>query len=126
MKTKFPVLIVVVFALCLSGARPAIAQVWPFRDSVFTKFTGDDMKLFQQNVTDTLNAPGSNSERTWSNPATGTHGKISAGEPFTKDAMQCRKIAYTNEAGDKKGSAKYTYCRAPDGKWKALAGEKKK
>jgi surface antigen len=97
----------------------------------FGKYNGptlgkEDYKLAREAVGELLNetTPAVGGYDTWSNSASGNHGKFTILEIFTSKGMPCRKVnAYISygKAGSAPRSFTLNVCKLPSGEWKTVA-----
>jgi len=104
-------------ALCLT--QPAFAQINPFRGSRSTPLNADDIAALTAATNRLLDLPDlvpGNSE-TWSNPASGASGTITAGKAVRRKGFACRMMDYqATVPGPRAGRrATLTWCKTPDG-----------
>ena len=57
---------------------------------------------------------------TWSNPANGHGGTVTAAQPYRVGSQNCRQYAHTFSVGGLAQAAKGTACRNGDGSWTPL------
>jgi surface antigen len=99
--------------------------------SPFGRYNGptlgkDDYKLAREAVAKLLNetTPKIGSYDTWSNSASGNHGKFTILSIFTSNGLPCRKVnSYVvyRKAGSAPRSFTLDVCKLPSGEWKTVA-----
>lgn len=124
---KLALLPMMVGSLAIASANMAKAQMI----SPFGRYTGptlgkEDYKLARQSVEELLNenTPTVGGYETWSNSASGNHGKFTILEIFTSKRMPCRKVdAYISyrRAGSAPRSFTLDFCKLPSGEWKIVS-----
>ena len=112
-------------SLAIVSCKTAEAQVI----NPFGKYNGptlgkEDYKLAREAVAKLLNekTPAVGDYDTWSNSASGNHGKYTILEIFTSKGMPCRKVnAYTYHKDDyTPRSFTLNVCKLPSGEWKIV------
>jgi surface antigen len=121
------------FMLLLAGmlanayTNMANAQmISPFGGYRGPTLTKDDYKLAREAVEKLLNetAPPIGRYDTWSNSASGNHGKFTILSIFTSNGLPCRKVnSYVvyRKAGSAPRSFTLDVCKLPGGEWKTVA-----
>jgi surface antigen len=108
-----------VIGLCLSV--PAHAQINPFRGSKGTPLRSADLKALTDATYRLLDRPdlAVGSTETWSNPASGGNGTLTAGDPVQRHGLSCRSVDYTVSFPHDSSSRDRTlvWCKTPNG-WK--------
>ncbi len=104
---------------CLSQA--AMAQINPFRGTRGTPLNDADIAALTAATNRLLDQPQLSVGATdsWSNPASGASGTVTAGNAVHRKGMACRIIRYVNSSPGPRGqrSANLTWCKTKDG-WK--------
>jgi hypothetical protein len=124
---KLALLLMVAGSLAIVSCETAEAQMI----NPFGKYNGptlgkEDYKLAREAVDELLNEkmPTIGGYDTWSNSASGNHGKFTILEIFTSKGMPCRKVnAYISyhKAGSTPRSFTLNVCKLPSGEWKTVA-----
>lgn len=131
---KMPVrLIKLAFVLAVGGSLN-VAYSAGAKAQMITPFPGyrgptmgeEDYKLANIAVGKLLNdkPPAIGRYETWSNPASGTHGKYTILDIFTLKGMDCRKVSSDvvfDEVGVAPRSFTLDACKLPTGEWKTVA-----
>lgn len=86
--------------------------------SPISYFTAEDFTLMRAAGKEALDTLGRGKSQNWSNPNTGTSGRISVTKSYTDtDGKPCKRVAVLNRAKGIEGEARYTLCRSTDGTW---------
>jgi surface antigen len=105
--------------VCLS--QPAFAQINPFRGSRGTPLRAADIAALTEATNRLLDRPDlvPGGTETWSNPASGASGTITAGQAVQRKGLACRMVDYqATVPGPRAGRrATLTWCKTADG-WK--------
>lgn len=124
---KFISLLMLSGFLCTAYSNMAKAQmINPFGVNNRATLSKDDYKIALEAVGTLLNEqpPSVGRFDTWSNPASGNHGKFTILKIFTSNGMPCRKVnsyvAY-HRAGTTPRSFTLDVCKLPNGEWKTVA-----
>jgi 17 kDa outer membrane surface antigen len=96
----------------------AQAKYGPLDKTPAAKFTPDDWQLFYAAL-DSLAATGTDgAAQTWSNPKTGSSGKLELRSSFqASDGRSCKRLRIANHAAGLDGVTTTNICRAGTGKW---------
>jgi surface antigen len=86
----------------------------------------EDYTLARESVEKLLNeqTPTVGGYDTWSNSASGNHGKFTILDIFTSKGMPCRKVntsIFYHKAGAAPRSFTLDFCKLPSGEWKTVA-----
>ena len=82
------------------------------------KFTSDDWQLFYAALDSIAAAETNGSTQSWSNPKTGSSGKLELQSSFqASDGRSCKRLRITNHAADLDGVTTMNICRSGTGKW---------
>jgi hypothetical protein len=82
------------------------------------KFTSDDWQLFYAAVDSIAAADTIGSTQSWSNPKTGSSGKLELQGSFqASDGRSCKRLRIANHAADLDGVTTTNVCRKGTGKW---------
>lgn len=124
---KLAFLLMLAGTLAIVSCKTADAQMV----NPFGKYNGptlgkQDYKLAREAVAELLDekTPAIGDYDTWSNSASGNHGKFTILEIFTSKGMPCRKVnAYISyhKAGSTPRSFTLNVCKLPSGEWKTVA-----
>ena len=124
---KAALLLITTGSLAVVTSQMAEAQMI----NPFGKYNGptlgkEDYKLADEAVEKLLNEkrPTVGAYDTWSNSASGNHGKFTVLEIFTSKGMSCRKINESisyRKAGSAQRSFTLDFCKLPSGEWKTVA-----
>ena len=124
---KAALLLIAAGSLAVASSQTAEAQMI----NPFGKYNGptlgkEDYKLADEAVGALLNekTPTVGAHNTWSNPASGNHGKFMVLEIFTSNGMPCRKVNESisyRKAGSAQRSFILDLCKLPSGEWKTVA-----
>jgi surface antigen len=107
-----------------SASLPAAATNLAFlKDAPISRFTKQDMKLFEQTLNDALEKSADGDVKTWSNPDTQAGGEIKTLKSFKRGALPCRRLAIRNSAKGLTASGEYSLCKQPKGEWKQAPPE---
>ena len=124
---KFVSLLMVSSFLCIAYSGMAEAQmINPFGVDNGATLGKDDYKIAGEAVEKLLNEKDLSLGRfdTWSNPASGNHGKFTILDIFTSNGMPCSKVN-SHVAYRKAGAAPRNFtldvCKLPNGEWKTVA-----
>lgn len=100
-------------------ATPGHAQNMGFlAHSPIAYFTAEDLAMMRAAGKEALDTLDRGKSKTWSNPATGTSGRISVTKTYTAaDGSPCKRVAVSNRAKGIEGESRYTLCRSTDGTW---------
>jgi surface antigen len=111
-----------IFALVLSGAAPAGAQVSPFGDSL--DLEAEDVELLKAAAAAFFADDGARicDTKTWSNPASGNSGSVSLLKTFEHQGLPCKRVQHVVKQKDRADQVIYQFarCRTADGTWKLL------
>lgn len=114
--------VALIFALALSGAAPAGAQVSPFGDSL--DLTADDVEMLKAAAAALFADDGARlgDTRTWSNPASGNTGSVSLVKTFEHQGLPCKRVQHVVEQKGRADQVVYQFarCRTSDGTWRLL------
>jgi hypothetical protein len=120
------------FLLIMAGALTVISPNMAKAQMInpFGKYNGptlgkEDFKLARQSMERLLNekAPTVGRYDTWSNTASGNHGKFTILEIFTSNGMPCRKVnehIFYQKSGVPRNFT-LDFCKTPSGEWKSVA-----
>ena len=123
MRGRSWVWLVVALAVVPAASERALAQAGAFGWSPDeARLTNEDNRLLWQS-TDALNAmasPAAGETRSWSNPASGTSGKVTLVRLFESNGMPCHALHYAISFPTQPVPQGYdfTWCRAANGQWK--------
>jgi 17 kDa outer membrane surface antigen len=82
------------------------------------KFTPDDWQMFYAAVDSIAAADTNGTTKTWSNPKTGSSGKLELQNSFqASDGRTCKRLRVSNHAADLDGVTTVNICRSGEGKW---------
>ena len=102
-------------------AQPALAQINPFRNSSSTPLNSADISALSDATNCLLDKPhlASGNTETWTNPASGASGTVTAGNPTHRKGLACRIMRYevTVPGPRPERAATLTWCKTKDG-WK--------
>lgn len=105
--------------MCL--ALPASAQINPFHGSAATPLNNDDIAALIDATNRLLQRPqlAAGDRDTWSNPKTGAHGTVTAGNATQRKGLACRVMTYQHSVPGPQAerSGTLTWCKTKDG-WK--------
>ncbi len=124
---KLAFLLMLAGSLAIVSCKTAEAQmINPFGTYNGPTLGKEDYKLARAAVGELLNekTPAVGGYDTWSNPASGNHGKFTILEIFTSKGMPCRKVnAYISygKPGSTPRSFTLNVCKLPSGEWKTVA-----
>ncbi len=109
---------------CSAGAKAQM--ITPFPGYHGPTMSKEDYKLANVAVDKLLNEkpPEIGRYETWSNPASGNHGKYTILNIFTSNGMDCRKVSSDvvyGEVGVAPRSFTLDACKLPTGEWKTVA-----
>lgn len=111
----------VLVGACL--AQPASGQISPFRGSTGEPLRQDDINALTEATNRLLDRPQlvEGATDTWSNPASGASGTITAGKPVSRQNLSCRILQYQILGPGTRPPRNYTttWCKTPDG-WKFI------
>lgn len=89
------------------------------KDAPLTRFTGPDLKLFQQNLRAALEQNADGEVHRWQNPDTGSAGDIELVRSFAREGKRCRAVRISNRArGYAEAKTDAVFCRQASGEWK--------
>lgn len=119
-------LMVTGFLVLLSSNMASAQMINPFGKYNGPTLGKEDYKLAREAVGKLLNEQTQTAGRydTWSNSASGNHGKFTILEIFTSKGMPCRKVnSYVSyaKAGSSPRSFTLDVCKLPNGEWKTVA-----
>lgn len=101
--------------------HPAFGQINPFRGSTGEPMRQDDINALTEATNRLLDRPqlAPGGTETWSNPASGASGTITAGKPVSRHNLSCRSLQYQIIGPGTRPQRNYTttWCKTPDG-WK--------
>jgi surface antigen len=96
------------------------------KDAPITRFTGQDLEIFQSTLYDTLNQNADGSTRHWENPKTGSAGEIVIVKSFAQDSKRCRRVRISNRArGYAETKTDMVFCKETTDQWKVSPPSKK-
>ncbi|MCP4001070.1 MAG: hypothetical protein GY727_09190 [Gammaproteobacteria bacterium] len=109
------------FLILLGTFLPAstvLAQNTMFlRESPIAHLDKQDRKILHQTINEILNSP-DGTVMDWSNPKTGSNGRVKVLDTHKDLGTVCRNIRARNEARGRKADGIYRLCKAKDGSWK--------
>jgi surface antigen len=106
----------------LALAPVAIAQNVGFlAGGPMERMTQEDIRLLAQNYRETLDKLPDGHTNTWVNAKTGHSGTSTALKSFEQRGLRCRLLELTTAADGLTGRGEVTFCRQPDGAWKAVS-----
>jgi surface antigen len=112
---------IMAFALLsgVSGSTVSAQAKYGFLDKTpAAKFTPDDWQLFYAAVDSIAAADTNGTTQTWSNPKTGSSGKLELQSSFqASDGRTCKRLRITNHAAGLDGVSTLNVCRTGAGKW---------
>jgi hypothetical protein len=112
---------IMAFALASGLAGPTVfaqAKFGGLDKTPASKFTPDDWQMFYAAVDSIAAADTNGSTQSWSNPKTGSSGKLELQSSFqASDGRSCKRLRITNHAADLDGVTTTNICRAGTGKW---------
>jgi surface antigen len=115
----FSTVIIVLSTMLLSAG--AIAQNTMFlRDSPIAHMNEQDRQILRQTIDELLKSP-DGAVTDWSNPETGSHGRVKVLDTHDDQGSVCRNVRARNEARGRKADGIYRLCKAEDGSWKFAA-----
>ncbi len=95
------------------------------KDAPITRFTGQDLEIFQSTLYDTLDQNADGSTRHWENPKTGSAGEIVVVKSIAQDSQRCRRVRISNRArGYAEAKTDAVFCKEADGQWKVSSPSK--
>jgi hypothetical protein len=101
--------------------QPAFGAPNPFRGSTGEPLRQDDIDALTAATNRLLDRPQlvPGGTETWSNPASGAGGTITAGKPVSRHNLSCRILQYQITGPGTRSQRSYTstWCKTPDG-WK--------
>jgi 17 kDa outer membrane surface antigen len=96
----------------------AQAKFGPIDKSPAAKFTPDDWQMFYAAVDAIAAADTNGTTQSWSNPKTGSSGKLELQSSFlASDGRNCKRLRITNHAAGLDGVTTMNICRTGAGKW---------
>jgi surface antigen len=106
-------------ALMYFAVGPAPAGNLTFlKQAPVSYFNDEDMRMLKEAVQQVLDDSNVKASKTWSNPATGNHGKVEGRSAFkTAAGVSCKRVRVTNHASGVDGQATYTVCKDPERDW---------
>lgn len=110
-----------VAALAVAGVVHAQGNTLFLNDSAIAQFREADMELFLDTMNASLDGLPDGETRSWENPDTKAQGSIGALRAFEREGQTCRQMRVENNARGRRGVGKWTYCRAPGGRWELQA-----
>jgi surface antigen len=113
-------LLLVLFSASLPAGATNLAFL---KEAPISRFTKQDMKLFEQALNDALEKSADGEAKTWSNPDTQAGGEIKTIKSFKRGAMPCRSLVIRNSAKGLTASGEYSLCKQPKGEWKQASSE---
>jgi 17 kDa common-antigen outer membrane protein len=101
-----------------AGTVCAQAKYGPLDKTPAAKFTSDDWQLFYAALDSLVATDTNGATQTWSNPKTGSSGKLELQGSFqASDGRSCKRLRIANHAAGLDGVATTNICRAGTGKW---------
>ncbi len=99
------------------------AQGWSglLSDTPLSRFSDEDLSIFEAAVTEALESRPDGSSIPWENPNTGASGSVTPLNTERRDQRECRLLDIINRAEGRSGSARFWFCRNPDGIWKSVS-----
>lgn len=112
--------------LGLAATGPLFAQgFWPLlEDSPISRFSDEDLALFQAAQSEALEERPDGSAVSWENPDTGASGSLIPLKTDRIGERRCRLLRIINHAGGFSGDSRFWFCKQPDGSWKITSPEK--
>ena len=99
----------------------ALAQNTMFmRDSPIAHLDEQDRQILRNTINKLLESP-DGTVTDWSNPDTGSSGRVKVLDTHEDFNTVCRSIRARNEARGRKADGVYRLCKAEDGSWKFAA-----
>jgi surface antigen len=107
-----------------AGAHAQLVQPL-FQNAPSTLFTADDMRLFRDTWTKTLEEAAEQQTLSWKNPANGHGGDLTLQRRFEWRGLPCREVRIRNQAQGRKGDEMISACKM-EGAWKLVSAEQLK
>lgn len=90
------------------------------RDSPIAHMDEQDRQILRQTIDELLKSP-DGAVMDWSNPKTGSNGRVKVLDTHDDQGSVCRNVRARNEARGRKADGTYRLCKAEDGSWKFAA-----
>lgn len=91
-------------------------------DAPISRFSDEDMEIFDQAVIDTLDHKPDRAETSWKNPASGANGVITPLESSVENGMPCRVFRLNNNAGGLSSNLTLKACKDDTAGWQLAPG----
>lgn len=93
------------------------------RNSPIAHLNTEDREILRQTIDEALAAP-DGTVLEWSNPNTGSNGRVKVLDTHEEQGLTCRNLRARNEAHGRRADGIYRLCQDEDGAWRfAAAGE---
>ena len=111
---------VIVLGTFLLGSTVLAQNTMFMRDSPIAHLDEQDRKILRNTIDELLKSP-DGTVMDWSNPDTGSNGRVKVLDTHEDLDTVCRNLRARNEARGRKADGTYRLCKAEDGSWKFAA-----
>ena len=107
----------IVLAAVLTGSITLAQNTMFLRNSPIAHLDEQDRKILRETIEEVLESP-DGTVLDWSNPDTGSHGRVKVLDTHEDLDTICRNLRARNQARGRQADGIYRLCKAADGSWK--------
>ncbi len=108
-----------VVALVLWTGTAAAFNTLFMRDTPMSAMSDEEFALMEKTFYEALDHGANGATVTWGSED-GANGRITPGDRFELNGLDCREAAYHNRAGGFEGKGTMKFCKDADGTWKLV------
>ncbi len=106
--------------VAFSAAAPAAGWIGVLKNTAAESFQEDDLRMFLDTATKTLDSDSPHDTVEWSNASTGAGGSFRVlGDAPAREGMACKRLRVMVYAPKyQKSTSTWTMCKNPEGRWR--------
>jgi surface antigen len=107
----------IALAAVLTGGSTLAQNTMFLRNSPIAHLDEQDREILRETIEEVLESP-DGTVLDWSNPDTGSHGRVKVLDTHEDLGTICRNLRARNQARSRQADGIYRLCKAADGSWK--------